>query len=296
LDKYIILVIERNLVLEGESKTKLVSILVQTRRVNRTTNGQLDTRTKQLSVAKSEDTRVGDLGLDKGSTVELVLGTDFQGNSVGALGIPNSLTTSLDVRADTVVVRGGEHGQGVSGVNSNSILGSRVAESSVVTGNLAVQNIISNFTTSKETFVANYSVDIEVGLENIKRSNSVDIRLLVNGIDLGSLLANRRKEGSQNLQLETLSKVIFELDLSVEVVGGSPSFSEANAVGLVRVLGLEITEDDTGLVVALTVNLEGNTVGSSGLDFELNGTDGEVLGKEVLAGLANIVECDWDRH
>jgi len=296
LDKYIILVIERNLVLEGESKTKLVSILVQTRRVNRTTNGQLDTRTKQLSVAKSEDTRVGDLGLDKGSTVELVLGTDFQGNSVGALGIPNSLTTSLDVRADTVVVRGGEHGQGVSGVNSNSILGSRVAERSVVTGNLAVQNIISNFTTSKETFVANYSVDIEVGLENIKRSNSVDIRLLVNGIDLGSLLANRRKEGSQNLQLETLSKVIFELDLSVEVVGGSPSFSEANAVGLVRVLGLEITEDDTGLVVTLTVNLEGNTVGSSGLDFELNGTDGEVLGKEVLAGLANIVECDWDRH
>lgn len=116
------------------------------------------------------------------------------------------------------------------------------------------------------------------------------------------------------------SKVIFELDLSVEVVGGSPSFSEANAVGLVRVLGLEITEDDTGLVVALTVNLEGlevasgsitsrrpriektgtsdtyNTVGSSGFDFEFNGTDGEVLGKEVLAGLANIVECDWDRH
>jgi hypothetical protein len=41
------------------------------------------------------------------------------------------------------------------------------------------------------------------------------------------------------------------------MVRGSPSLSEADAIGLVRVLGLEITKDNSGLVVALTGDLEG---------------------------------------
>jgi hypothetical protein len=40
-----------NLVLESESKTELVGVLVQTGGVNGTTNGQLDTRAEQLSVS-----------------------------------------------------------------------------------------------------------------------------------------------------------------------------------------------------------------------------------------------------
>lgn len=116
------------------------------------------------TLPKSEETRVGDLGLDKGSWVQLVFGTHLQSNSVGAFGVPNSLTTSLDIRAYTMVVGGRENGQGVGGVNGNSILGSSVTESSVVTSNLAIQNIISDFSTSKETFVSNDSVDIEVSL------------------------------------------------------------------------------------------------------------------------------------
>jgi hypothetical protein len=106
------------------------------------------------------------------------------------------------------------------------------------------------------------------------------------------------------------------------VVGGSPGLSEADAIGLVGILGLEITKDDTGLVVALTVDLEGlyresrgsmiwpryepfntllvqntyNTIGSSGLDFKLDGTDREVLGKKILAGFTNVVERNRDSH
>jgi hypothetical protein len=40
-----------------------------------------------------------------------------------------------------------------------------------------------------------------------------------------------------------------------------------------------------------------NTVGGSGLDFELSVTDGEVLAEKVLTGLANIIEsnCSLDR-
>jgi hypothetical protein len=95
----------------------------------------------------------------------LVLGTNFQSDGVGTLGVPNSLTTSLDIRAYAVVVRGRENGQGVGGMNSNSILGSSVTKGGIVASNLAIQNIIGNFTTSKETFVTNNSVDVEVGLD-----------------------------------------------------------------------------------------------------------------------------------
>lgn len=51
-------------------------------------------------------------------------------------------------------------------------------------------------------------------------------------------------------------KVVLKLDLAVEVVGGGPGFSEGDTLGLVGVLGLEITNNDTGLVVTLTVDLE----------------------------------------
>ena len=41
------------------------------------------------------------------------------------------------------------------------------------------------------------------------------------------------------------------------MVGGGPSFSEGDTLGLVSVLGLKVTNNDTGLVVTLTVDLEG---------------------------------------
>ena len=121
--------------------------------------------TPPIDLPKSKNTRVGDLCLDKGSAVELVLGTDFQSDSVGALGVPDSLTTSFNIRAYAVEVRGRENGQGVGGVNGNSVLGSCVTKGGVVASDLAIQNIVGNFTTSEETFVANNSVDVEVSLK-----------------------------------------------------------------------------------------------------------------------------------
>lgn len=117
-----------------------------------------------IDLPKSKNTGVGDLCLDKGSAVELVLGTDFQSDGVGALGVPDSLTTSFNIRAYAVEVRGRENGQGVGGVNGNSVLGSSVTEGGVVASDLAIQNVVGNFTTSEETFVANNSVDVEVSL------------------------------------------------------------------------------------------------------------------------------------
>lgn len=58
-------------------------------------------------------------------------------------------------------------------------------------------------------------------------------------------------------QFKLTGKVVLEFDLSVKMVGGGPSFSESETVLLVSVLGFEITNNDTGLVITLTVNLEG---------------------------------------
>lgn len=60
-----------------------------------------------------------------------------------------------------------------------------------------------------------------------------------------------------NLYTKLTGKVVLELNLSVQVVGGGPGLSEGDTLGLVGILGLEVTNDDTRLVVAETVNLEG---------------------------------------
>lgn len=61
----------------------------------------------------------------------------------------------------------------------------------------------------------------------------------------------------QQQQKKLTGKVVLELDLSVKVVRGGPSFSEGKTILLVSILGFKITNNDTGLVIALTVNLEG---------------------------------------
>ena len=47
-------------------------------------------------------------------------------------------------------------------------------------------------------------VDREVGLEDIKSGNSVNVGLLVGSVDLGSLFVDGRKERSQEFELKTL--------------------------------------------------------------------------------------------
>lgn len=109
----------------------------------------------------------------------------------------------------------------------------------------------------------------------------MDIGLLVSGIDLGTLFVDRRKKGGQQLELKTLcnamkttmfnhqssffspqktmiltGEVVLELNLAVEMVGSSPGFGESDALDLIRVLGLEITNNDAALVVTLTIDLE----------------------------------------
>jgi hypothetical protein len=69
----------------------------------------------------------------------LELSTNFEGNGVGALGVPSGLTRSFEIAVDTVVVRSRVLAQVVDGVNSNAVFRSRVTNSGVVTANLSRQ-------------------------------------------------------------------------------------------------------------------------------------------------------------
>jgi hypothetical protein len=96
---------------------------------------------KKINLRKTEDTRVGDLGLNKGSRVQLELGTNFKSNGIRALGIPSSLTGSFEIAVDTVVVRGSILTQVVGGVNGNTIFKSRVTKGSVIATDLDVIDV-----------------------------------------------------------------------------------------------------------------------------------------------------------
>lgn len=67
------------------------------------------------------------------------LSTNFEGNGVGALRVPSSLTRSFEIAVDTVVVRSRVLAQVVGGMDSNTIFRSRVTNSGVVTANLSRQ-------------------------------------------------------------------------------------------------------------------------------------------------------------
>lgn len=118
-------------------------VFIKTRSINGSTNIDLDTRTKSLGIGNTNNTRVGDLTLDKSGLIKSMLGTNFKSNRAVCLGIPRSLTRNFNVTLDLVVVRSSKVAQVVGSMNSNSILGSRIADSSIVTADLLYECTIS---------------------------------------------------------------------------------------------------------------------------------------------------------
>lgn len=68
-----------------------MGVLIEAGGVNGGTEVDLDTRTKELGVGNTEDTRVGDLTLDESRAIELELGTNFKSNSIAARSITRGL-------------------------------------------------------------------------------------------------------------------------------------------------------------------------------------------------------------
>jgi hypothetical protein len=80
-------------------------------------------------------------------------------------------------------------------------------------------------------------------LEDIEDSAGVEARLLVGDVQEGVLGALVGEESGADIELEALSDLVLELDGSAEGVGGGPGLGESEAVGLVRVLCLDVAVD-----------------------------------------------------
>ena len=95
----------------------------------------------------------------------------------------------------------------------------------------------------------------------------MDTGLLVDGVEHSRLVSSVGRQRGGEVEFQSLCKVVLELELGLENVGGRPGFGEDKAVLVVRVLGFDVTGDGLRLGVAQTSDLEGNVGGRLGLDF-----------------------------
>lgn len=127
-------------------------------------------------------------------------------------------------------------------------------------------------------------------LEDIEGSAGVQSRLLVGGVEDSSLGAFVGGEGGGKVKLEALGKEVVNLDLVAKDVGGGPGLGQGESVDFVGPLALDVTGDKVGFVVAGTGDLEGDIGRGLGLDLKRGAVEVVVLSKEVVGGLAEILE------
>ena len=138
--------------------------LIQLLGVKSQTKRGLNTRAEGLSVTKGNDTRVVDLGLDKGRRIEVSLGTNLQRNTaVGRLGVVDGLGTRLDVTADAVVVGRGEGLEVVETVHGNSILRGIVPDGGSVASDVSTGDVVRGLGANEETIATQNGVRSESG-------------------------------------------------------------------------------------------------------------------------------------
>jgi len=140
-------------------------------------------------LTESNDTSVVDLGLHERRVVKIAVGhvrrggekdrsvysrlcANFKGNTaVGGLGVVDSLSTSLDVAAHTVVVAGGEGVEVVGAVKGNRVIGSVEAKGSSIAGDLALGDVVRGLGTEEEAVTAENGVGSECGTLKEKRGD-----------------------------------------------------------------------------------------------------------------------------
>lgn len=168
-----------------------------------------------------------DTDLSERRGVESVLAGNLKANRVAGLGVPRSLSTSLNLGIDAVVVAGGEDAQVVTSGDGGSVLGNAVANGSGVLGDGGLLDIVATLSTDKEALVAEDSV--EVGgraAEKVEEGTGVQVWLLEVEVESSTLGLLVGEVLGDDLSLETLGDVVVELELGVESVGGGPSLGK----------------------------------------------------------------------
>jgi len=264
--------------------------VVESGGVESETPRDLDTGSESLGVTEAEDTSVVDLGLDESGVVKVGLGSDLEGDTTGGgLGVVDSLGTSLDVLANSVVVGSGEGGQVSETVKGDGVVRGGVTESTGVSGDGTGGDIVRCLGTNKETVSANNSVGSEGGaLEEVDGSPGVEGRLLVDGSKDSRLLGLGGVKSSSEVQFQSLGDLVLQLDLGSEEVGGGPGLGEGQAVLEVDVLSLNVTSDGGRVGITDTSDLEDDVGRGGSLDLKGDTVGWVVLDEEVGSGLAEI--------
>ena len=126
-----------------------------------------------------------------------------------------------------MVVAGGEDAQVVAGGDGSGVLGNAVTDSSGVLGDGGLLDVVSTLSTDEEALVAENSVEVGGGaVQEVEEGTGVQVRLLEEEVELGTLGLLSGLVLGEDLGLETFGDVVVELELGVEGVGGGPSLGE----------------------------------------------------------------------
>ena len=124
--------------------------------------------------------------------------------------------------------------------------------------------------------------------EEVGSSSGVKTRLLIDSMEDSSLVVLLRVQRSVQIKLETLSELVLDLHLGFEDVGSGPSLGEGEAVLVVEILGLNVSNNSIRLGLA-TLDLEGYTGGRLCFNLERGAVEIIVLAKEIIGRLAEIL-------
>lgn len=258
--------------------------------VESTTETNLDTLGEFLLVGKGDDTGVCNLGLDKGSWVQNVLGCNFDSNWVtgsGGLGVVGSLSTDFQDWGDLVVVASGENGQVVGCNKGNSVGRSLVTESSGVVGQDSGLDVVGKSTTGGEAVLTEGQVSVEKrALQQVDKGSCGNGVLGEVSVELDSL-RDTWDDGGNQFGLEAWGDGIGKFQLGGKSVVGGPALNNRQAGGLVGVLGFQGGRDL--VTCGLGLGGEGDTVWSGGL--HVNGERSsveEVSGGDIVRGLGDV--------
>jgi hypothetical protein len=129
-----------------------------------------------------------------------------------------------------VVVASGEQAQVVGGGDGCGVGGEAVANSSGVFGDGSLLDIVATLSTDEETLMAKDSIEVgRWALEQVEESTGVEVWLLEEEVDLGTLGLRAGQVLGQDLGLKALGNVVVELKLGVKSVTGGPGLGEGEA-------------------------------------------------------------------
>lgn len=174
--------------------------------------------------------KIGSTNLGEGDGVNAVLAGDLKTDSVAGVRVPGSLGTGLNLAVDLVVVRGSEDGEVVGGGDGSAVLRSSVADGGAVGSDGSLVHVVTSAGTGEETLVADNGIDVGGGaLEEVEEGTAMEVGLLEVEVELGATGSGSGEEAEETLELEAAGKVVGELELGVESVGGVPSLGEGEA-------------------------------------------------------------------